>query len=461
MTRNCSSRVHASLSSLVTRERIARRDSEIAIPGIRRSAFSPTLCPPRSLIKVRPTAAEKCKVTSHGAMLGALLISALLPGTYALATPLRPSNPQQVLLTLTDAVERRQLRELHHPTPIAPTSNDDAKTVALAQQYMVLGRAQADERYYGNAAALLAPLASRPTPSEQTLVLQADILQHQHQFTAAQQMLERVIANNPSSAQAHLMLASIKFSQGRAEQARSDCRALTRAADALISLTCLAELQGLTGMLDAGYPLLSSLHERMTARSPASIVAWMRALLGDMAERRGDGKAAEYWWRATLRADGDDLVTRLALADLLLRQGHAKEVMTLLDGAPVAEGVLLRRALAAKQLNNRSTAEQSLLMWREQVTRNQQLGIALHLREQAIGELQLLNDPQRALISARNNWQTQREAADTRIYFAAARAAHADADLQIIKAWLLRCKLQDASLSGKTPADSSLRTNAG
>ena len=73
-------------------------------------------------------------------------------------------------------------------------------------------------------------------------------------------------------------------------------------------------------------------------------------------------------------------------------------------------------------------------------------GDSVHLREQSRFELQLMHNPKRALTLAKNNWQTQKEPADTRIYLEAALGAKNKPELQIIQQWIAKNKLQDAAL---------------
>lgn len=370
-----------------------------------------------------------------------LLLACVAP---TFAAPIHPADPQQVLLTLGDASARAQLRELHRSATVQININEQ-QALQLARQYIALGRAQADDRYYGNAAAVLAPLLTRATVGSDALLLKANVLQHRHQFDAAAQLLDGVLKKEPFNAEAHLMRASIYFATGRSMEAQQDCRALARAADAWFALVCNAELQSLTGRLDTSYTLLNTLHDGMAAHAAPAMVAWIRALLGDMAERRGDDKAAEQWWRLALQMDRDDLATRLALADLLIQQQRSRQAVQLLDTSPPSEGVLLRRALALRQFKD-TNADSALSAWREQLARNRQLGISAHLREQAIGELKLLGDKQQALLSARDNWHTQREPADARIYLEAAIAAKSVADIDAITEWQRRSGLQDVVL---------------
>jgi hypothetical protein len=83
---------------------------------------------------------------------------------------------------------------------------------------------------------------------------------------------------------------------------------------------------------------------------------------------------------------------------------------------------------------------------RERFDLQHQRGDAAHLREESMMRLALEHDPAGALKLARLNWQQQREPADARVLFRAARASGDAATLRELQGWVQQNGLQDRQL---------------
>jgi hypothetical protein len=112
---------------------------------------------------------------------------------------------------------------------------------------------------------------------------------------------------------------------------------------------------------------------------------------------------------------------QLMLADLLLEQGRADAVMTLLQSAPDTDGVLIRRVLARRMQGGDATDMVATLATRAQ--RSLDIGLVAHAREEAMFYLMIAGDPARALERAQANWALQHEVDDARLLILAADAA--------------------------------------
>jgi tetratricopeptide (TPR) repeat protein len=371
------------------------------------------------------------------------LVLACALSTAALADPYVPTSPNEVLLELGSVVQRVTDSRAQLQSDI---SKADAVTAAkLAQEFIDLGRAQNDERYFGYASASLQPWNNAPSAPIELAVLRADIAQHQHRFNDAHKILDDVLVRDALNARARLMRAALLMTQGQPRLAQRDCVQLLGLRETFAATLCLAQTASLTGRLASSYDLVSTLLQRSAIDSSVQYI-WGLGIAGEMAERTGDLQAAEKWLRKAIELSPTDWVSRLQLCDVLLQARRPGEVMTLLEPAPASEPVLLRRALAAR-MQNKSAASATLVAWQAAVAQSAQLGIRLHLRELARGELELLGKPQQALATALQNWEIQREPSDARILAQAARAAGDQATLTKLAQWQRDLKLEDAGLS--------------
>jgi tetratricopeptide (TPR) repeat protein len=374
------------------------------------------------------------------------------------ATPYRPQDPDTVLLRV-DAERAREARAAR----VNSKSRDVAPDVALEEAHLRIsrGREEIDERYFGQAEALLrrtltcvdlATLNASTCPSDRTtiglLVALADVLQHRHEFQAAETLLATAIERAPRHPQAHLMRANIRFAAGRADEALSDCKTLVGLADTLIASTCIAQAMGMTGQLARAYELVT----RMTDSIPLGEdpgLAWALAIRAEMQERRGDASGAAETILRAVAADPRAYPGRLQAADTLIRASHFAGALEVLEPLPATAPVLLRRALASRGLGLPQTAA-LIAAWRERLDQERNLRAPLHLRDMARGQLELLEDPQAALAAAKENWKSQRELEDARLLLTTAAAAGRPEEGRSVRRWLIENKVEDALIAGIT-----------
>ena len=69
-----------------------------------------------------------------------------------------------------------------------------------------------------------------------------------------------------------------------------------------------------------------------------------------------------------------------------------------------------------------------------------------HERDLALGELELMERPERALMYALQNWQSTHEIEDARVLVAAARASGRLAAARPVLEWIDRQRIEDAVL---------------
>ena len=299
------------------------------------------------------------------------------------------------------------------PQRIRVTPSSDLKTATeTARRYVVLARSETDPRYYGYAQAALSSWWRLPAPPAEVRLLRATILQSTHHFTEAMTDLDAVVAQDPKNAQAWLTRATILTVRGDYDKATASCARLSSLATELVTISCIANVTANTDRARTAEPLLELSLRRSDADAEQTV--WALTLLAEMAARRGDATAAEpHFRRALARAPRDSYLLG-AYADFLLDQHRPREVVALVAPFDRIDGLLLRHALALKQMKDAALPSiQAELAARFAAAA--QRGDTAHQREQARYELHLRGDKRAALDLAQKNWAVQKEAADLRI----------------------------------------------
>ncbi len=348
----------------------------------------------------------------------ALLVS--LGSQSVHATPWLPERDDEVLEELPATLDPRA-RELHDlRQELSQDPTNVALATRLARAYIEAGRAESDPRFYGWAEGALHPWWSLPEPPSDVLVLRATLRQSRHEFDAALDDLDRLLARDPRSAQAWLTRAVILQVRGEHEQARRSCIPLLRLAHPLIAMTCLANAESLPGRAERNYELLRRALEA-SGDAPQAERLFALASLAELAVRLERPVDAERHFEAALALEPRDAYLLAARADFLLDAGRPEEVVALLEDE-TRDGLLLRLALAEKRIGSPGLAAH-LAELRARFAASRARGDALHLGDEARFMLELLDDPREALRLARANWEVQREPRDARVLHEAALAA--------------------------------------
>ena len=345
-----------------------------------------------------------------------LIAVALLGAVYlprAQASPYVPTSDSVVLAELPAGTRYADLAARR----LARGRLDVA--VPLAQFYIQQSRLSGDLRYLGYAQAVLAPWVNQRPAAPDALVLHATVQQSRHEFSAALATLDLALRVRPNDPQALLTRATILRVLGRYREASAACEQFARSVDPRLSALCIQSLRGLNGHLDSAYAALLQLSPQGWLNAEKS---WLYSELGEMAVRLGLDADAQRWFQQDLNLAPADFYVRAAYADLLLRQGRAGEALTLLQGQESFEPLLLRIAIAQKQLHDpRLTLSSARL--KAAFAAETQRGEAVHRREQARFLLEVEDQPKLALAAASENWAVQREPDDVLVLVAAARAA--------------------------------------
>jgi len=369
-----------------------------------------------------------------------------------------------------DAAERRAARAAERAQRAALQQHPDELGLALqaARDALARGRLRGDPRELGVAQAALAPWWSRADAPPEVRLVRATVMQSQHQFQAALVELDAVLATPgvalPVRAQAELTRAGVQQVLGRFADAEAGCRRLAGAdyfalgsGVRLNALACIAELSSLQGHADSAAATLARLAgapdvDSATTAAGTAAPGWLNLMRAELAQRRGDA-AAGALFAAALKSN-PDVYTQCAYADWLLDQHRAVEVVALLKGSEAADPVLLRVALAYRQLHGRGhplTREAATTLG-ERYDAALLRGDRSHGREQSRYELELRGDARAALRYASSNWAIQHEPADALVLARAAHAAHRDDAAAPLWQFLRETGGRDARLSVGGPA---------
>jgi hypothetical protein len=340
-----------------------------------------------------------------------------------------PSDPGFIVANVSRAAPDAALRA--RIVAWQADSTDESAGVALAEAYFERARATREPMFMGRAEAVLAPAVTAGRASAAQRRLYAEALQYRHDFSAAESLLDGILATAPRDTAARTQRASVRLVRGNFAGARSDCAQLVASGDvsAAIGIACLAEALAGSGDLARGRSLLASWPAR-PGMNPAAL-AYLLTVRGELAERAGADDAAIADYREALALAPESDAIRAALADAFLAHGDRAAAFNLADIERPSLAVLVRQSLAADadgRAQLRPRAESLIALERSR-------GDAAHNREAAMLALDAGQIDQ-ALASARANFETQRELPDVRVLARAAVRAHDTAARQTLRAWL-------------------------
>ena len=376
----------------------------------------------------------------------ATLLCCMLSMTMV-ATAFVPGNDAQVLeeVPRRDDPQAKEVRALSDELKVAP---DDAKVaVKVSQKFLAMARAEGDPRWVGRAQTALGKFWDSPAPPEPVLVMRAVIRQSVHDFPAALVDLDRAVVQVPQDPQAWLTRASVQQVRGEFGAARVSCGPVVKLARPLVSAACLASVGSLSGSLATSRALLAHVLFEDDGAEPA-VTGWALTLLAEMSARQGDARAADAYYRKALSLGPPDAYLLASYSDFLLDQRRPAEVLPLLQQRTRADALLLRLALAEKELHDPALAAHVATLG-DRFDASHARGDTVHRREEAIFRLKLLGDAKGALQLAQANWEVQREPLDARILVEAARAAKEPRAAQPVLAFVEKNHLEDATLSAE------------
>ncbi|MBC7683622.1 MAG: tetratricopeptide repeat protein [Bdellovibrionales bacterium] len=375
---------------------------------------------------------------------GAALLFALAAQPL-LAAPYIPAKGSDVVERLPRRSDPAQQELQRLRAQLAATPNDVALATSVARRHIDTARSETDPRYFGYAQAALAPWWSLPAPPLEVRLLRATLLQSTHHFPEAMRDLDAIVAADPENPQAWLTRATVQTVRGDYDAATKSCARLSSITTQLVTNTCIASIGGMTGRAKPSEALLAMTLRRETDAEPGMQV-WVLTLLAEMAERRGDPAAAEERYKRALALSPRDSYLVGAYADFLLDQKRAPEVIALVKDQTRIDGLLLRHALALKQIGDTGKLRDADAELGARFGAAMQRGDTVHQREQARYELHVRGDGKSALALAQKNWAVQKESADMRVLLEAALKAGDKAAAAPVLDWAAKHNIEDVAV---------------
>ncbi len=338
--------------------------------------------------------------------------------------------PEQLFRSTTSA----KIEELRIQLKTNP--KDWSSAQQLAQHYIKLAKTQADPRYMGYAQAILNPWWQNSQPTSQALIMRAIIRQNGHDFIGAIKDLDQILRLQPSHIQANLIKATIATVQGNYQMAIQHCQQLMRRSSLILALTCQSTPASLSGNAETSYRLLHQILSAAPAM-PDKEKIWAWTSLAEIAWRLGNINAADQHFQTAMQTGIRDFYLFRVYADFLLQQRRSSDVIKLIESETQNDSLLLRLALAEKMTHSAQLTNHITLL-NERFKANRKRGSTLHKGDEARFMLHLRSQPQSALQLAKQNWQVQRESADTYILLESAIAANDTEAIKQVANWLTK-----------------------
>jgi hypothetical protein len=366
------------------------------------------------------------------------------------AAPFTPANDSDVVerlpLSATDPSARR-LQSLRKQLEAKP--DDVALRIEIARRYFDLSMAQGDPRYVGYASAALTPLdKAAPAANSAYWQIKGMLQQYSHNFDGALASLDKASLADPKSPDAMAWRAAIQMVQANYAKAQAECEALKPLTTPLFATGCsqyvLAHSGGAAGLQSAFDTLKAAVKAEPT--TPPELMLWELTRLAEMAIRLKRFDEADAYFKQALKLGVTDQFLLGAYADFLLQQKKPEAVITLLADWERSDILLLRLALAGKATNHKKAADWASSL-RDRFVEAAKRGDRLHEQEAARFELDIENNPKKALALAANNYKLQKEPRDAEVLLRTALAAKDAAAAEPALTWLKQNKYEDAHLA--------------
>lgn len=375
-----------------------------------------------------------------------LLLVLALAHAEVLAAPFLPSSDSQVLEVLPGRAADPRMRELRELRAALAAQPDNVDTgVRLTRRYLAEVAAEGDPRYIGYAQAALAPWWNLAAPPLQVRLMRAVLLQFNHGFDAALADLDAAVLQDPDFGEAWAWQMAIRMVRADYQGARRACAQMARLGTPLIGAACQAQIEAASGQArQAAARLQSALQNTKDASAEERL--WVLTRLAETEERLGHDALAQAAYTQALALGLSEGYLLAAYADFLLDRGRPAEVLVLLKDKARSDLLLLRLALAAKQL-----ASPALPGWQNELAARYDAarlrGDSVHQKEEARFALAVLGQADRALKLAQQNYAVQREPADARILLEAALATKQGQAAAPALAWLEDSRIESVALA--------------
>jgi tetratricopeptide (TPR) repeat protein len=373
-------------------------------------------------------------------------IATVAIATAATATePYIPAEDNAVLETLPRGILSGQdeLATLRRQLADDPTNIELA--VGVASGYLKIGKSQGDPRFYGYARAAIGPWWKADGAPPEILRLRAKLKERNHQYDEALADLRLLVEQQPQDVQAWIELANIYRVQGKYAEALQACDRLEGFAGATPTIMARVPIQAVTGKAEEAYASLSNVLPMVRENYP-SAVQWIVTMQAEIARALGHDREAELHYVDGLASDPADFYLLRSYGDYLLDHGREEEVLSLLREHVSDTGILLLAAIAARRGGTEVLAAEWTAQLKSRFEETRLRGDLPHGKFEARYELELMDDPPRALAIAEANWQQQKDPRDSRNFLEAAIAAKEPDRARPVLEFLEKSGTQDVDL---------------
>ena len=392
-----------------------------------------------------------CRRSARAALVLSAMF-ALFATPWVAAAPFTPKSDAEVVERLPGRASDPSIRRVESlRKQLAARPDDAGLRIEIARRYFDMAMAQGDPRYVGYASAALAPLEKSASDNPGYPMALGLIQQFSHNFDGALTNLSKAALLNPQSPEPLLWRAAIFMVQARYAEAAEECKRvipLVATTQPLLGTGCIAYVQATTGQLGPAFQTLSTdvdAQAAALAKTAPELLLWQNTRLAEMANRLARFDKAEAYYKSALQLGITDQFLLGAYADFLLARQRPAEVITLLADWERSDILLLRLALAGK-----AASDKRAVGWASQLRDRFQAaslrGDRLHEQEAARFELDIENNPAKALTLAAVNYAVQKEPRDAEILLRAALGARQPAAAQPALAWMASSGYQDPAM---------------
>ena len=337
-----------------------------------------------------------------------LMVSVLVMLAVMLSRPAHAHDP------LSEEHDRHHVEKHRGEHAAHRVEADHSRNLAVARQLVVSFRETGDDGALDEAWALLKPVLKSEIRSPEALVTAAFAAQSRHEFDYALLLITQALAINSRNDEGWLLRASIHLVRGETAEAGFACRQLGNA-PLIVLITCNARVALAEGNYKVALPRLKRVLDATDLTSlPVDLLAWSYSVAGDLAVGAAKPHQAIEFYRTSL-GFAERTQVRAALVDVFLSSEDYESAWQSLASAPPALPLLVRRLIAAKNLNRLD----GLRLVLSKVQREFATWIVaedwLHAREMTRFFVDVVEKPELARCLALINIKLQREAEDLRL----------------------------------------------
>lgn len=332
-------------------------------------------------------------------------------------------------------------------SPSVELEPNPQQVAAQVRRLLQIAKRESDPRANGQARALLQPWWNDTAAPPEILLVRAQLQQRLHRFDAASGDLNTLLQREPENSAARITLATIQTLRGNYSGAASSCNKLSRSRALRAALLCRANLMSVNGNAEKALKLYQALLQ--TGNTDQSQQQWLHTASAETALRLGQEETAEQHYQQAVAIPLQDPYLLRSYADFLLAQNRNQAVLRLLKNESRNDALLLRLAIASKQLNQpEAAALQADVAARFNNSRLR--GDRPHQDEEARYQWRLNNNPRQALQLMIDHWATQKAPKDTYLLARIAASIGDKKTLLRLRDWQQQSQLQDLRLQAIT-----------